>query len=211
MGGHVIPDSIIIAGVRYPITIETDKPIIRNNRACYGAIDWDDPRVLLDGDGLKYDGLELTLTHEIVHGIVPDRRMEADLKAGISEENFTETFSRGLYAFLKDNGIWFKPKETPAPISGELKTAHTLPLENYSCAIDPRTAANAPEDDPIKDVRLRADVRVKPGVGPGTRACLAAKLREIAQAVEKDYGISGGGINNEIGRASYTITLGTAE
>lgn len=114
--GALLPAEVTIAGVVYPVTVK-EKPIIRTGSVCYGAIDYEVPLIALDGN-LEGTRTELTLTHEIVHGLIYDRGLGKML--GDSEEEFVQKFSRGLYAFLKDNDLWFKPNENPAPVSGEV-------------------------------------------------------------------------------------------
>lgn len=119
-----IPDEVRIGGVTYEVYVVKDRPLVGSGKQVYGGIDFQDPIINLDGSLISKDRLELTFIHEVIHGIIADR--EIDRFLGEKEEDFTTIFARGLYAFMKDNGIWFKPKEDQAPVSGETKVAPFL-------------------------------------------------------------------------------------
>lgn len=79
--------------------IETDKPILIENRLCSAQIDYEKLEILIDSASPEQKKKQ-SLWHEIVHGIV--REWDIDLDND-TEEQKVERLSIGILQVLKDN------------------------------------------------------------------------------------------------------------
>lgn len=92
-----IPTSVRIGGVEYAIEIQ-DNVRIENN-LCYGKICYEESVIVLSNtDGLGKMHREMTLLHEILHGIF--WHFNIDVK---NEEELIRKITPGLYQVLSDN------------------------------------------------------------------------------------------------------------
>lgn len=96
-----IPESVRIAGVEF--TVEIVPNLMNGATAAYGHIDFENSRIELSGAfGTEHQKRCQILWHEILHGIVENSGMVLD-----DEEKVVETFARGIYQVLQDNGKRF--------------------------------------------------------------------------------------------------------
>lgn len=100
-----IPDKVKIGGIIYDVE-KVPTTLILNNQACGGIIDTENCKITLN-DTLGNGAIEQTFLHEIIHGICRDRKLENLF----SDEETTDSLSRGLHAFIKDNLSIFKGGE----------------------------------------------------------------------------------------------------
>lgn len=95
-----IPDKIRIGGVEYEV--KHVENLREGNQILYGQISYEDCEIRLsttDGDGHQFRCI--TLIHEILHGIADHANL--DIKKADTEK-IIDTFAKGLYAVLQDNG-----------------------------------------------------------------------------------------------------------
>lgn len=95
-----IPEKIRISGIDYAVEL-TDGPVVVDGRQCYGSIEYEGHRILLDKNLGDHAQMCCTLLHEVFHGIVRDRMI--DFGESVDEEIVVEAFARGLYQVLADN------------------------------------------------------------------------------------------------------------
>jgi hypothetical protein len=98
-----IPDSVRISGVEYAIVTE---PNLRDSgQLLCGRIDYNSRTIYLsETDCRSYEFRCIVLWHEIIHGILEDRRLQLDEDV---EESVCEALSRGIYQVLQDNARKF--------------------------------------------------------------------------------------------------------
>ena len=73
----------------------TKEPIIVDNKTCYGRIDYDTATILID-DAVADYAKNVSLLHEIVHGILDARGFYEES----SDEELVEQVARCLYSTL---------------------------------------------------------------------------------------------------------------
>lgn len=73
----------------------TKEPIIVGNKTCYGSIDYDTATILID-DGVADYTKNVSLLHEIIHGILDSRGFHEES----SDEELVEQVARCLYSTL---------------------------------------------------------------------------------------------------------------
>lgn len=93
-------DKVKIDQVTYAVS-ETAGPILVDSRVCRGAITYGTNKIELlatEGESQK----QVTLMHEIVHGIVYERNLEKYIK-GDENEDFTDEMARAIMQLIRDN------------------------------------------------------------------------------------------------------------
>ena len=85
---------IEIDGCNYNV-LYSKEPIIVDNKTCYGSIDYDTATILIDDDVADYTK-NVSLVHEIIHGILDSRGVYEDS----TDEDFVEQIARCLYSTL---------------------------------------------------------------------------------------------------------------
>ena len=85
---------IEIDGCNYNV-LYSKEPIIVDSRTCYGSIDYDTATILID-DGVADYTKNVSLLHEIVHGILDSRGFHEES----SDEELVEQVARCLYSTL---------------------------------------------------------------------------------------------------------------
>lgn len=95
-----IPDSIRIGGVEYKICFEDN---LRNGaKLLYGQVSFEDAEIKIsNSDGSSHQFRCITLIHEVLHAIANHANLDVE-KA--DKEQIVDTFAKGLYAVLQDNG-----------------------------------------------------------------------------------------------------------
>lgn len=113
-----IPDSVRISGVEYAIVTE---PNLRDSgQLLCGRIDYNSRTIYLsETDCRSYEFRCIVLWHEIIHGILEDRRLQLDEDV---EESVCEALSRGIYQVLQDNARRFFAEEFHDTIAQRLKS-----------------------------------------------------------------------------------------
>lgn len=96
-----ILDKIRIGSVDYDIK-QTDNNVVVDGRTCYGAIRYSDHVIELDGKLCDRQRMELTLLHEMFHGILHERAIQVE-----NEEELVEGLARGMHQILRDNSEMF--------------------------------------------------------------------------------------------------------
>jgi len=96
-----IPETIRIGSCNYKI-LKTKHNIVLNGRQCYGAIDYDKHEIELSENIGDKQQIELTLLHELFHGIVFDRDIKTE-----DEEELVEKLAKGLHQVIVDNPKMF--------------------------------------------------------------------------------------------------------
>lgn len=96
-----ITDKVRIGSMDYEIK-QTDNSVVVDNKACYGAIRYSEHVIELDQKAGDKQRMELTLLHEMFHGILRDRCIQVE-----DEEALVEGLARGMHQVLRDNPEMF--------------------------------------------------------------------------------------------------------
>ncbi len=96
-----IKDKIKIGSMEYEV-IKTSKPILLDNQACNGIIDYEYLFIEINTNR-AVQKQEETFIHEVLHGIIRERNLVLE-----NEEMIVEEIGKGLYQFIKDNPEVFK-------------------------------------------------------------------------------------------------------
>lgn len=99
-----IPSQVRIGSVKYDVIVSSDI-LTLNGRECKGLIDYEFHTININNSIQDRQGVELTLLHELVHGIIKERSLSLE---GSDEESIVEEISRGLHQVIKDNSVMFK-------------------------------------------------------------------------------------------------------
>ena len=92
-----VPNKIRIAGVEYAVKY-VDK-LTHNYRETYGQIDFNSSEIRINSDpNFSEHTKNITLLHEIIHGIIQNNGIEIE-----DEEQIIEIISKGMYQVLQDN------------------------------------------------------------------------------------------------------------
>lgn len=75
-----------------------DTTLTMGGEECYGQIDYDKNRILLNYEFAKTDQGKATLVHEIIHGISHMYHLDLD-------EPTVERLGDALFTVIKDNGV----------------------------------------------------------------------------------------------------------
>ena len=75
-----------------------DTTLTMGGEECYGQIDYDQNRILLNKEFARTDQGKATLAHEILHGISEMYHLDLD-------EAIVERLGDALFTLIKDNGI----------------------------------------------------------------------------------------------------------
>lgn len=75
-----------------------DTTLTMGGEECYGQIDYDKNRILLNNEFARTDQGRATLVHEIIHGISHMYHLDLD-------EAMVERLGDALFTVIKDNGI----------------------------------------------------------------------------------------------------------
>lgn len=98
----MLPEKITIGCCDYEIQ-PTDEVIVVDARQCTGMISYERGIIKISNDDNRSEQMqELTLWHEIVHGIIHYRNFDPQ-KADI--ETTVEELARGLYLLCRQNGL----------------------------------------------------------------------------------------------------------
>lgn len=94
-----IPKTIRLNGIEY--TVKIVDHLDNGINLAYGFISYDTHEILIsEQKGIGYQKKCLVLLHEIMHGIAEAYRLDL----GDNEEKIVDTFARGVYQVLQDNG-----------------------------------------------------------------------------------------------------------
>ena len=96
-----IKDKIKIGSMEYEV-IKTSKPILLDNQACNGIIDYEYLFIEINTNR-AVQRREETFIHEVLHGIIRERNLVLE-----NEEMIVEEIGKGLYQFIKNNPEVFK-------------------------------------------------------------------------------------------------------
>lgn len=93
-------NKVKIDQVTYDIS-EVSGPILVDHRECKGCIDYNINKIeLLAANGPSQT--QVTLMHEIVHGIVYERDLDRYIK-GDENEDFTDAMAKAIMQLIRDN------------------------------------------------------------------------------------------------------------
>lgn len=106
-----IPRTIRIGSVNYSVEL-SDTPVLFENEKCRGIIDYDQSKIVLDAKSLERQQLELTLLHEVVHGMLHDRGLEQE-----NDEMLVDALAYALHQLIIDNYDLFATLDTKKIIS----------------------------------------------------------------------------------------------
>lgn len=98
-----IPNEVKIGGLNFKV-VSSDETIILNARQCKGMIDYEFHTIKIDNTLQDVQGQEQTFLHEVLHGIIYDRKI--DLQD--DEEDIVDDIAIGLHQVIKDNPHIFK-------------------------------------------------------------------------------------------------------
>ena len=94
-----IPKTIRLNGIEY--TVEEVDHLDNGVNLAYGYINYETHQILISKEkNIGYQKKCLVLLHEIMHGIAEAYRLDL----GDNEEEIVDTFARGIYQVLQDNG-----------------------------------------------------------------------------------------------------------
>lgn len=99
-----IPDVIRIGSIDYDVTYKEDA--YYEGEKIAGFIDFMNSEIVLDDKAQKRQSLELTLLHEIIHGMLYSVQSEHTYNEILIEE-----VSKSLHQVIRDNPTLFMSKE----------------------------------------------------------------------------------------------------
>ena len=94
-----IPDKVRIGSMDY-IVKKVDEVIIVDHKECFGSIEYNKKIIKIGNDIQDKQSEEVTLLHEIFHGIVFERNFSYEKN---DDETITEELARGMHQVIKDN------------------------------------------------------------------------------------------------------------
>jgi len=94
-----IPETVRIGSMDYSVK-RTDEIIIVDNKKCKGDINYLSKEIRISNEIKNTQDNEVTLLHEICHGIVYERNFTYKDN---DEETITEELARGLHQVIRDN------------------------------------------------------------------------------------------------------------
>lgn len=95
-----LPDKITIGCYEYKV-VETDKPLLLNNRECNGIVDYSNQTIEISNQ-YSQQTMEQTFWHEVIHAIIHYRNL--NLKES-DDENIVDEIATGIYGLMKANGL----------------------------------------------------------------------------------------------------------
>ena len=96
-----ILEKIRIGSVDYTVEM-TDNNVVVDNQACYGSISYTDHVIKIDKKLGDRQRVELTMLHEMFHGVLHERGIKID-----DEESIVESLAKGLHQIVRDNQEMF--------------------------------------------------------------------------------------------------------
>lgn len=96
-----LPKQIRIGSVDYDVIIK-DTPVVLEGQQCMGAINYMKNKIEIDASIISIQQAEITLLHEIMHGILYDRGFKET-----ENEELVEGIARGLHQLIRDNKEMF--------------------------------------------------------------------------------------------------------
>ena len=81
----------------------TDNDLVSNHKECYANINYDKHKITINSKLGDNQQNELSLLHELFHGIIHERNLEVD-----NEELVVEELARGMHQVIRDNPNMFK-------------------------------------------------------------------------------------------------------
>ena len=94
-----IPELVRIGSMDYTVK-KVDEVIIVDHKECFGSIEYN-KKIIKIGNGIQdKQSEEVTLLHEIFHGIVFERNFSYEKN---DDETITEELARGMHQVIKDN------------------------------------------------------------------------------------------------------------
>jgi len=99
-----IPKNVRIGSIDYEIR-GVDHEMCVDGKSVTGRITYGQSLIEIRTDGFSSQHREVTLLHEIIHGITRER----DLDWGDNDELYTEELAKVLHQVIKDNPDLFKP------------------------------------------------------------------------------------------------------
>lgn len=99
-----IPSKVRIGSIDYTVQY-TDNTICVDHKECYADINYNEKIIRLGKNLQDKQGEEVTLLHEILHGIVYERNFSYENN---TDEDITEELARGLHQIIRDNPELFQ-------------------------------------------------------------------------------------------------------
>lgn len=98
-----IPSKIRIGSVDYDVKL-TDEVLVLNSQQCKGTIDFEFNEIKISNSVQDIQNQEQTLLHELIHGMVHDRKI--DFK-NMDEESIVDGLALELHQVIRDNPNMF--------------------------------------------------------------------------------------------------------
>ena len=99
-----IPKALRIGSCDYIIDF-TDNDLVSNHKECYACINYDKHTIEINSKLGDNQLNELSILHELFHGIIKERNIEVD-----NEELVVEELARGMHQVIRDNPKLFEVK-----------------------------------------------------------------------------------------------------
>lgn len=99
-----IPNKIRIGACNYEVSIADQKLCIDGEQKV-GIIDYMNHEIKIDSSCQDIQSIEETFLHEVIHGIIKERRLEFE-----DEELVCDRFAIALQQIARDNPKMFEPK-----------------------------------------------------------------------------------------------------
>lgn len=99
-----IPSKIRIGACDYEVT-SADQKLYIDGEQKVGIIDYMNHEIKIDSSCQDIQSMEETFLHEIIHGIIKDRKLKFD-----DEELICDSFAIALQQIIRDNPKMFEPK-----------------------------------------------------------------------------------------------------
>lgn len=97
-----IPNKVRIGSVDYEVEL-TKETLVCNGQEVFGYINYNHHTIKMNEDLTDNQGLEQTLLHEMLHGIIRERNLTVE-----NEELVVEGIALGLHQVIRDNPEMFK-------------------------------------------------------------------------------------------------------
>jgi hypothetical protein len=94
-----IPNKVRIGSIDYEVTVE-DKTIVLDAVQCKGQIDYEYHKINIDSSIQDKQGQEQTFLHELIHGIVRERKLNLE---NADDETIVDGIAVGLHQVIRDN------------------------------------------------------------------------------------------------------------
>lgn len=99
-----IPDIVRIGSVDYKV-LQSPDAILLDHAECAGMIEYEQHVIKLNNEVQDSQGMEQTFLHEVIHGIVEDRKIKLP---DVDMERIVDDIAVGLHQIIRDNPNVFR-------------------------------------------------------------------------------------------------------